>query len=271
MTNYSFRLLRPNQAVLTLTMVMVLIASACSKKTPIPPPPPPSPNTPTSNAPSGGSGRPVIAEFTVEPSSIQVGQSAVLRWNVTGSTNVAIDHGLGTVPATGTSRLTPANTTTYLLTATGPAGDTTATTTVTVTGPPAAPPPSRNNTGSIGTIEGRVNRDLRDALFDYDSNNIRDDARAALTSDADALKRIFADFPNATVNVEGHCDERGSAEYNLGLGDRRATSARDFLAQLGVPVDRLKTISYGKERPACTESDESCWQKNRRAHFSAGQ
>jgi peptidoglycan-associated lipoprotein len=85
------------------------------------------------------------------------------------------------------------------------------------------------------------------------------------------MKRIFADFPNASINVEGHCDERGSAEYNLGLGDRRASAARDFLASLGVPVDRLKTISYGKERPTCTESNESCWQRNRRAHFSSGQ
>ena len=272
MTNYPFRLLRPNQALFTLTMVMILIASACGgKHTPVPPPPPPAPTAGSTNAPSGGSGRPVVAEFAVEPSSIQVGQSAVLRWNVTGATNVAIDHGLGTVPATGTSRQTPANTTTYLLTATGPAGDTTATTTVTVTGPPPPPPPSRNTTTSRGTLESRVQSDLRDALFDYDSNNIRDDARAALTSDADALKRILADFPNASINVEGHCDERGSAEYNLGLGDRRATSARDFLTQLGVPADRLKTISYGKERPVCTESDESCWQRNRRAHFSVGQ
>jgi peptidoglycan-associated lipoprotein len=271
MTNYPFRPLRPNQAVLTLTMVMVLIASACGgKHTPVPPPPPPAPAAGSTNAPSGGSGRPVIAEFSVEPSSIQPGQSAVLRWNVTGSTNVAIDHGLGTVPSSGTSRVTPANTTTYLLIASGTAGDTTANATVTVTGPPAPPPPARNISGNIGTIDKRV-ADLRDVLFDYDSNNIRDDARAALTGDADALKRIFADFPNASINVEGHCDERGSAEYNLGLGDRRATSARDFLSQLGVPADRLKTISYGKERPVCTESDESCWQRNRRAHFSVGQ
>jgi peptidoglycan-associated lipoprotein len=71
--------------------------------------------------------------------------------------------------------------------------------------------------------------------------------------------------------VEGHCDERGSAEYNLGLGDRRATGARDFLAQVGVSGDRLKTVSYGKERPTCTEATEGCWQKNRRAHFSVGQ
>ena len=71
--------------------------------------------------------------------------------------------------------------------------------------------------------------------------------------------------------MEGHCDERGSAEYNIGLGDRRSSSAKEFLVSLGVPADRLKTISYGKERPQCTESSESCWQKNRRAHFSPGQ
>jgi peptidoglycan-associated lipoprotein len=268
MTNYPF--LSLNKAALTLAMVMVLIASACSKKTPIPPPPPPAPAAAAPSAPATP-GRPVVAEFSVEPSSIERGQSAVLRWNVTGSTNVAINNGIGTVPANGNRRITPADTTTYTLTASGTGGDTTATATVTVTGPAAPPPPVRTNGGSRGTLESRVQSDLRDALYDYDSNNIRDDARAALTADADALKRIIADFPNASVNVEGHCDERGSAEYNLGLGDRRATSARDFLVQLGVPADRLKTISYGKERPVCTESDESCWQRNRRAHFSVGQ
>ena len=268
MTNYPF--LSLNKAALTLAMVMVLIASACSKKTPIPPPPPPAPAAASPVAPSAP-GRPVVAQFSVEPSSIERGQSAVLRWDVSGSTNVAINNGIGTVPANGNRRITPADTTTYTLTASGTGGDTTATATVTVTGPAAPPPPVRTNTGSRGTLESRVQSDLRDALYDYDSNNIRDDARAALTADADALKRILADFPNASVNVEGHCDERGSAEYNLGLGDRRATSARDFLVQLGVPVDRLKTISYGKERPVCTESDESCWQRNRRAHFSVGQ
>jgi len=265
------RLLSLNKAALTLAVVMILIASACSKKTPIPPPPPPAPAaTSTPNGPSGPT-RPVIAEFTVEPSSIERGQSAILRWNVTGSTNAAVNSGIGTVPPNGNRRVTPTDTTTYTLTATGAGGEATATATVTVTGPAAPPAPVRNNTGARGTLESRVQSDLRDALFDYDSNNIRDDARAALTSDADALKRILADFPNASVNVEGHCDERGSAEYNLGLGDRRATAARDFLTQLGVPADRLKTISYGKERPVCTESDESCWQRNRRAHFSVGQ
>jgi peptidoglycan-associated lipoprotein len=224
----------------------------------------------TAPAPPPAAGRPVIAEFSAEPSSIERGQSAVLRWSVTGSNNVAINNGIGTVQATGNRRVTPSQTTSYTLTANGVGGEATATATVTVTAPPPPPPPPSTNTNR-GTLESRVQSDLRDALFDYDSNNIRDDARAALTADAEALKRILADFPNSSVNVEGHCDERGSAEYNLGLGDRRASSARDFLTQLGVPADRLKTISYGKERPVCTESDENCWQRNRRAHFSVGQ
>ena len=76
-----------------------------------------------------------------------------------------------------------------------------------------------------------------------------------MQQDAGAIKSILADFPNATIVVEGHCDDRGSAEYNLGLGDRRASAAKDFLVQLGVPADRLKTISYGKERPQCTDGE----------------
>jgi len=121
------------------------------------------------------------------------------------------------------------------------------------------------------TIEQRLGSDVQDAFFDYDKSEIRGDARDTLSRDAAALKSILSDFPNATIMVEGHCDERGSAEYNLGLGDRRASSAQEFLVQLGLPADRLKTISYGKERPQCTESNESCWQKNRRVHFAPGQ
>jgi peptidoglycan-associated lipoprotein len=106
-------------------------------------------------------------------------------------------------------------------------------------------------------------------LFDYDKSDIRADAEAALRGDADALKRIFAEFPSDAVTVEGHCDERGTNEYNLALGDRRATAARDFLVNLGVPASKMRTISYGEERPQCTESEEGCWQRNRRAHFAA--
>ncbi|MES1258410.1 MAG: OmpA family protein [Acidobacteriota bacterium] len=257
---------------LSLLALFALFATACHKKAPLPPPPPP----PTSNTNPGpgepSSGRPVVAEFSAEPSSIERGQSAQLRWSVTGATEVSINRGIGTIPATGSRGVTPVETTSWTLTANGPGGTTTANATISVTAPaPAviAPPPS--NTGNKGTVESRLQSDLQDILFDYDSNNLRDDSRAILQADAEALKRIFADFPGATIYVEGHCDERGSAEYNLGLGDRRASAAREFLAQQGVSPDRLKTISYGKERPVCTEATEGCYQRNRRAHFASGQ
>jgi peptidoglycan-associated lipoprotein len=256
-----------SRVALAFSFILIVFASACSKKVAVAPPPPPAP-TPTAAAP-GLPGRPAIT-FTIEPSSVERGQTAVMRWNVTSATGVSIDNGIGTVPATGTRNLTPTSTMTYRLSATGTGGDATATATVTIVAPPPPPPPAPR-APSGASLPDRIQNDLRDALFDYDSNNIRGDARNVLTADADALKKIFADFPNATILVEGHCDERGSAEYNLGLGDRRATSARDFLVQLGVPVGKLKTISYGKERPVCTEGNEACWQSNRRAHFSLGQ
>jgi peptidoglycan-associated lipoprotein len=257
------------RATLAFSVILMISAAGCGKKVAVSPPPPPPAPTETAPPPAAPQ-RPVIAAFTIEPSSVERNQTAVMRWSVTGSTGVSIDNGIGTVPPTGTRNLTPGATITYRLTATGAGGDATSTATVTVVSPPPPPPPAprQNNQPSLET---RIQTDLKDALFDYDSNNIRDDARTALAADAEALKRIFADFPNAAILVEGHCDERGSAEYNLGLGDRRSTAARDFLTQLGVPAARLKTISYGKERPTCTEASENCWQSNRRAHFSVGQ
>jgi peptidoglycan-associated lipoprotein len=154
------------------------------------------------------------------------------------------------------------------LTATGPGGTETATATVTVTVPPPPPPPPAPPQKSLSDL---LSSEVQDAYFDYDKSDIREDARAALTKDAEALKHIFGDMPDATVMIEGHCDERGSAEYNLGLGDRRSTAAKDFLVQLGVPADKLKTISYGKERPVCSEANEECWQRNRHVHFSPAQ
>jgi peptidoglycan-associated lipoprotein len=256
----------------SLTLMLAIFAASCGgKKVPVPPPPPPTSGN-AGSAPAGTlSDRPVVAEFAAEPSSIERGQSAQLRWNVTGSTDVSISNGIGTVPASGSRRITPNETTTYTLTAVGPNGSTPATATVSVTSPAPPPPPPTNTNSARGTVESRVQSDLQDVPFDYDSNNVQESARAILLADAEALKRIFADFPSATINVEGHCDERGSAEYNLGLGDRRASATREFLAAQGVPVDRLKTISYGKERPTCTEATESCYQRNRRAHFSGGQ
>jgi peptidoglycan-associated lipoprotein len=211
-----------------------------------------------------------VAQFTAEPTSIQRGQSATLRWEVTGEvTGVSIDQSVGTVQNVGNRRVFPSDSTTYTLTATGPGGSVTASAIVSVSSPPAPPPPTIP-TGAV-PLDKRLQSDLQDIYFDYDKSDISGDGRDTLTRDAAALKTILADFPGSSIVVEGHCDERGSAEYNLGLGDRRSSSAKDFLVQLGVPGDRLKTISYGKERPQCGESNESCWQKNRRVHFSPGQ
>ncbi|MEO7653962.1 MAG: OmpA family protein, partial [Bryobacteraceae bacterium] len=162
----------------------------------------------------------------------------------------------------------PSSSTTYKLTATGPGGSADATASVSVTVPEPPPPPAKPTQDDAMT---RLTRDVQDIFFDYDKSDVREEARSTMSRNAEALKGIMGDFPSFTVVLEGHCDERGSAEYNLGLGDRRSTSAKDFLVGLGVPADRLKTISYGKERPQCTDANEGCYQKNRRAHFSAGQ
>jgi peptidoglycan-associated lipoprotein len=104
---------------------------------------------------------------------------------------------------------------------------------------------------------------LGEVFFDLDESSIRDDARPVLQRNADWMKR----WTSTQVTVEGHCDSRGSAEYNLALGTRRATSVKDYLVNLGVPANRVTVVTKGKEQPVCTEENESCWQQNRRGHF----
>ncbi len=252
-----------NISTVLLSISLILFAAGCKKKAP--PPPPPPPPQPAVQAPPPA--KPSV-QFTAEPGTIERGQSATLRWSVSDATDVTISPGVGTVSARGDRQVSPADTTTYTLTAKGPGGEDSGSATVTVSVPPPPPPAPAAVKKSLSEL---VAEQLQDAYYDYDKSDIREDARATLTRDADGLKRIFSEMPDAVVVMEGHCDERGSAEYNLGLGDRRATSAKEFLQQLGISGDKLKTISYGKERPQCTESNEECWQKNRRAHFSPGQ
>jgi peptidoglycan-associated lipoprotein len=249
--------------------VLMLSVSACKKKVPAPPPPPP-PAKEQPAPPTAPAAR--ITNFSVEPRSIQTGQSATLTWAVANATEISIDNSIGSVAANGTRQVFPTTTTTYTLTASSAGGNDTRSVTVDVSAPPPPPPPPPPAPKVSGM--DMFNSDIAsagDALFDYDKSDIRDDARQVLTHDADALKRIFAADPSFTVVLEGHCDERGSAEYNLGLGDRRATAAKDFLVQLGVPADKVRTISYGKDRPVCTDATEACYQRNRRAHLAPAQ
>jgi peptidoglycan-associated lipoprotein len=140
--------------------------------------------------------------------------------------------------------------------------------------PPAPPPPPAAAPAPRALTEEEIfaqksleqlnsERPLGDVFFDLDQSNIRDDARAALTANATWLKR----WSGTRISIEGHCDERGTAEYNLGLGERRANAVKTYLVELGVPADRIVVVSKGKESPFCTDSNESCWQQNRRGHF----
>jgi peptidoglycan-associated lipoprotein len=110
---------------------------------------------------------------------------------------------------------------------------------------------------------------IEDAYFDYDQASLRPDAVKALQADSTELRDILKDYPNYKLTIEGHCDERGSAEYNVALGDRRAGAAKDYLVQVGIPAAQLDVISFGKEKPVCEDHDEACWQRNRRIHIVA--
>jgi peptidoglycan-associated lipoprotein len=134
--------------------------------------------------------------------------------------------------------------------------------------PPPAPPPPRPLTEeeifARKTLEQlNAEKPLDDVFFDLDRSDIREEGKSALQKDADWMKR----WTSTQITVEGHCDSRGSAEYNLGLGSRRATAVKDYLVSLGVAANRITTVSKGKEQPFCRDENESCWQQNRRGHF----
>lgn len=124
-----------------------------------------------------------------------------------------------------------------------------------------APPPSEPTTTSPG--ESTVQDQLKDVYYDYDSANLSSEAQATLDADG----KVLMDNTSVSVQIEGHCDERGTVEYNLSLGDRRAQSAREYLVRYGVPAARVSTVSYGEERPFASGGDEASFAQNRRAHF----
>ena len=191
-------------------------------------------------------------------SDITSGQSVTLTWSATNATSVRLTPEVGSVAAEGSTSVAPTQSTTYTAVATGPGGSATASASVAVSSPAAAIQSTPNP-----TLEELFTKEVQDAFFDYDQAKIRDDARSALAKTAEFLRS----YPHVAIVIEGHCDERGSTEYNVALGDRRSDAAKDFLVQQGVATDRIQTVSYGKERPFCSQSGETCWQQNRRAHF----
>ncbi len=248
-------------ALSLLGLALLLTAAGCKKKIPAPPPPPVKEEIKAVAAP-------VIATFVAEPGTIDRGQSSTLRWVVEGADEVSINNGIGTVMASGSRQVFPSNATTYTLTARNAGGSATRSVTVNVNVPPPPPPPPPTAAPKV-TLEQRVS-ELVDAYFDFDKFNIRPDAARDLTRDGDTLKSIFQEFPSARLILGGYCDPRGSAEYNLGLGDRRARAAMDFLSNLGVDTGKIRPVSYGEEVQVCSESSEDCYQRNRRVHFATG-
>ena len=239
--------LRGKWFILIFALGAMMFIGACHKKTPPPPPPPPPPPaSPT-------------ASLTANPETVDPGQSTTLTWQTTNATDVSIG-GIGAVQTNGSQQVTPSESTTYTLTAKGSGGTQEATARVTVNAPPPAPAPAP---ASSATEEELFSQNIKDIYFAYDKSDIGSDQQPSIQEDASFLKQ----HSGVRFTIEGHCDERGSTEYNLALGDSRAGAVKSALVSAGISGDSIKTISYGKEKPFCTESNEQCWQQNRRGHF----
>jgi peptidoglycan-associated lipoprotein len=235
-------------AILTAIFALAFVAG-CKKKEIAPPPPPPPPPL--------AAAKPTVS-IQATPTSINKGDSSTLSWTSTDATTLTISPEVGAVTAQGSTKVSPSDSTTYTITASGPGGSADSSVRVTVAAPPPPPPPQEAPDMNRLFLE-----EVKDAYFDFNKADIRADAREALAKTADFLRK----YPEIKATIEGHCDERGSTEYNLVLGDRRAAAVKSYLVQLGISADRLNTVSYGKEKPFCTESNEECWQKNRVGHL----
>lgn len=235
--------------VAAVVLVFVLGMAGCNKKKVAPPAPAAAP--PAAPAPT--------AQLTATPATVSAGDQVVLKWQTTDATSVTIE-GVGDVPTSGVKSVTPAQSTSYHLIARGEGGSADATARVTVNTPPAyVPVPS-----STMSAEEEFRANVQDIFYDYDSADVRGDAQSTLAHDAAYLNS----HQNIKVVLGGYCDERGSNEYNLALGQNRAEAAKNALVNAGVAAGRIRVISYGKEKPFCNESTEDCWQQNRRAGFT---
>ncbi len=217
-------------------------------------------SVPPAQAPPAPSSPQPTVTLSASPASVNSGDTSTLSWSSTDATDADIEPGVGKVAVQGSTPVNPTSSTTFTITATGPGGTATATARVTVGAPPPQSAPSSNQ-----SLNELFEQNVKDAYFDFNKADIRGDARDSLAKTAEFLRS----YPQVRVTIEGHCDERGSTEYNIGLGERRAQAAKNYLVSLGINASRMDTVSWGKERPFCTEHTEECWQQNRRAHFVA--
>jgi peptidoglycan-associated lipoprotein len=216
---------------------------------------------PTAGAPPVSG--PPTASLTADPLAIDIGQSVVLNWRTTNASSATID-GIGTVNVNGTQTVSPSSSTNFHLTAKGDSGTAEANVRVTVRVPEKPPVPTDTESGTtFGGNQAEFAANVQDAFFDYDSYELRPDAQVAAAKAASYL----VSHPDIRLVIGGYCDERGSAEYNLALGENRANAAKTALTNAGVAPARIRVVSFGKEKQFCTEETEACWQENRRAQF----
>jgi peptidoglycan-associated lipoprotein len=237
-----------NSLLLSAGLVVMLGISGCHKKTV---------TAATPSAPAESTGPAPTASITATPDTVTAGTPVVLTWRTTDATSVSID-GIGQVETAGTMTETPTQSTDYHLVATGPGGSTDATAHVTVNAAQAS------NMHESNLTEAQFEQNVKPVFFNFDSYKIRPDAQIQIQDDANYLIQ----HPNIKVVIGGYCDDRGSVEYNLALGENRANAAKQALVSAGVSPDRLRTVSYGKEKQFCSEQNESCWQLNRRSQFT---
>ena len=235
------------RASLLVVLAASVFAFGCSKK-------PKQVSAPPTAAPAPAAAQPTVT-LSASPTALEKGDSSTLSWTSTDATQLTIAPDVGTVTAQGSTKVTPSASTTYTITASGPGGSANASARVTVATAAAAT--------TEPTQDEIFTREVRDAYFDFNKADIRSDARSALSQTASYLRS----YPTERVTVEGHCDERGSTEYNLALGDRRASAVKQYLVSLGISADRINTVSFGKEKPFCMQSTDDCYQQNRRGHF----
>ena len=243
---------RKARALVFLSLGLAALAG-CHHKTP----PPAAPIAPPTPAPT--------ANLTAEPLAIDLGQSVVLNWRTTDATSVSID-GIGPVAVNGTQTVTPSSSTNFHLVAKGDGGTGEANVRVTVRVPTTPTTPTSDNTSGEGdaSADKVFHQNVPDIFFDYDSYALRAEGQSA----AQKAAAYLTAHPDIKIVIGGYCDERGSAEYNLALGENRANSAKTALVNDGVPASRIRVVSFGKEKQFCTDATESCYQQNRRAQFS---
>ena len=238
------------------TSIALLAATGCHKNAnTLPPPSALPPDTAATPTPT--------ASITADPAAIDQGQSVVLNWRTTGASAVSID-GIGNVQTNGTQTVTPASSTNFHLVAKGDGGTTEANVRVTVRVPTVPDSGSNMKETDVNAADAAFHAAVKDIYYDYDSYDIRSSDESSVTAAASYLNA----HPDLKLLIAGYCDDRGSAEYNITLGENRANAAKQALVAAGVNAGRVRVVSYGKERQFCTEENESCWQQNRRAQFN---